>query len=176
MSNSIYWYDYETFGTDPRYDRLAQFAGLRTDEQLNVISDPLVMYCKPANDMLPDPMACMVTGITPQKARAEGLIEAEFIAAVQAGKICKYLRSVLDEFGFPQDGPTTIYEDNQAAVAMVNENKPTPRSRHIDIQHFAIQEWRQRGILQLQCLPGVINPVDQATKALGWTLLSRHAR
>lgn len=82
MANSIYWYDYETFGTDPRYDRLAQFAGLRTDEDLNVIGDPLVMYCKPADDMLPDPMACMITGITPQKALAEGLIEAEFIAAI----------------------------------------------------------------------------------------------
>ena len=82
MANSIYWYDYETFGTDPRYDRLAQFAGLRTDEELNVIGDPLVMYCKPADDMLPDPMACMITGITPQKARAEGLIEAEFIATI----------------------------------------------------------------------------------------------
>ncbi len=83
MTNSIYWYDYETFGTDPRYDRLAQFAGLRTDEELNVIGDPLVMYCKPADDMLPDPMACMITGITPQKAQSEGLIEAEFIAAIQ---------------------------------------------------------------------------------------------
>ncbi|UCB55627.1 MAG: exodeoxyribonuclease I [Thiotrichales bacterium] len=82
MANSIYWYDYETFGTDPRYDRLAQFAGLRTDEELNVIGDPLVMYCKPADDMLPDPMACLVTGITPQKALSEGLIEAEFIAAI----------------------------------------------------------------------------------------------
>ena len=82
MAHSIYWYDYETFGTDPRYDRLAQFAGLRTDEDLNVIGDPLVMYCKPADDMLPDPTACLVTGITPQKALAEGLIEAEFIAAI----------------------------------------------------------------------------------------------
>ena len=83
MTNSIYWYDYETFGTDPRHDRLAQFAGLRTDEELNVIGDPLVMYCKPANDMLPDPVACMITGITPQKALAEGLPEVEFIAAIE---------------------------------------------------------------------------------------------
>jgi exodeoxyribonuclease-1 len=82
MTNSIYWYDYETFGTDTRYDRLAQFAGLRTDEDLNVISDPLVIYCKPADDMLPDPMACMITGITPQKALSDGLIESEFIAAI----------------------------------------------------------------------------------------------
>ena len=82
MSNSIYWYDYETFGIDPRYDRIAQFAGIRTDEDLNIIGDPLTLYCKPANDMLPDPKACMITGITPQKALQAGLIEAEFIAAI----------------------------------------------------------------------------------------------
>ncbi len=79
---SIYWYDYETFGIDPRQDRIAQFAGLRTDEDLNIIGEPLVMHCKPASDMLPDPQACLITGITPQKAEAEGLIEAEFIAAI----------------------------------------------------------------------------------------------
>ncbi len=82
MANSIYWYDYETFGINPRQDRLAQFGGIRTDEDLNIISDPLVIYCKPADDMLPDPYACLVTGITPQKALAEGLIESEFIATI----------------------------------------------------------------------------------------------
>jgi len=82
MSNSIYWYDYETFGINPRMDRLAQFAGIRTDEALNVISDPLMIYCKPANDMLPDPQSCLITGITPQRALADGLPEAEFITAI----------------------------------------------------------------------------------------------
>jgi len=82
MANSIYWYDYETFGINPRLDRLAQFGGIRTDENLNIISDPLIIYCKPADDMLPDPYACLVTGITPQKALAEGLIESEFIATI----------------------------------------------------------------------------------------------
>ena len=82
MANSIYWYDYETFGIDPRFDRLAQFGGIRTDEDLNIISDPLVIYCKPADDMLPDPRSCLITGITPQKALSDGLIEAEFIAAI----------------------------------------------------------------------------------------------
>ncbi len=82
MANSIYWYDYETFGINPRLDRLAQFGGIRTDEDLNIISDPLVIYCKPADDMLPDPQACLITGITPQKALADGLIESEFIATI----------------------------------------------------------------------------------------------
>lgn len=82
MTNSIYWYDFETFGIDPKYDRLSQFAGIRTDEELNIISDPLTLYCKPADDCLPDPGACMVTGITPQKALADGINEVEFISAI----------------------------------------------------------------------------------------------
>ena len=101
--------------------------------------------------------------------------ESEFIAAVSAAKVAKYLRSVLTELGYPPDGPTPLYEDNQAAIAMINERKPTPRSRHIDIQHFAIQEWRQRKIVDMHYIPGIINPADQATKALGWTLHARHA-
>lgn len=82
MANTIYWYDYETFGLDPRYDRLSQFAGIRTDEDLNIISQPLTLYCKPADDCLPDPRACLVTGITPQKALADGINEVEFISAI----------------------------------------------------------------------------------------------
>ena len=80
--NSIYWYDFETFGIDPRMDRLAQFAGIRTDEELNIISDPLMLYCKPADDMLPDPQSCLITGITPQKALIDGISETEFITAI----------------------------------------------------------------------------------------------
>jgi hypothetical protein len=78
------------------------------------------------------------------------------------------------QVGFTQDGPTPLYEDNMAAIAMINERKLTPRSHHIDIQHFAIQEWQQRGIIVMHHIPGVINVADQATKALSWTLHSCH--
>ena len=65
MSKTFYWHDYETFGVDPSVDRPSQFAGLRTDENLNPIGEPLVIYCQPQKDILPAPMACLVTGITP---------------------------------------------------------------------------------------------------------------
>ena len=82
MALTFFWHDYETWGTDPRRDRAAQFAGIRTDEELNPIGQPLVLYCKPADDMLPHPEASLVTGLTPQKALAEGVCEAEFMAAI----------------------------------------------------------------------------------------------
>lgn len=76
---TILWHDYETFGTDPKLDRPSQFAGIRTDEDLNIIEEPLNFYCKPANDFLPNPMACHVTGVTPQDAYNKGVPEYEFI-------------------------------------------------------------------------------------------------
>ena len=79
---SLYWYDYETFGTDPRRDRPVQFAGLRTDLQLNIIDEPLCIFCRPSDDFLPHPEACLITGITPQKALAEGIPEVEFIRQI----------------------------------------------------------------------------------------------
>ena len=80
--NTLYWHDYETFGIDPKYDRPSQFAGIRTDEDLNIIGEPLMIYCKQANDSLPHPQACLVTGITPQEANEKGVTEAEFIKQI----------------------------------------------------------------------------------------------
>jgi hypothetical protein len=101
--------------------------------------------------------------------------ESEFIAAVLAAKIAKYLRSILIQRDFPP-GPTLFYEDNKAAINMVNANRSTVRFRHIDIQNFAIQEWRQRGDIKLAHIPGVINPADAQTKPLGWILHHQHVR
>lgn len=79
---SFYWHDYETFGVDPQRDRAVQFAGIRTDFDFNTLGKPLVIYCQPADDTLPQPEACCVTGITPQKAVKLGICEAEFIARI----------------------------------------------------------------------------------------------
>lgn len=72
------FHDYETFGTSPALDRPAQFAALRTDADFTTIGEPEVFYCKPADDYLPQPEAVLITGITPQVARAKGENEAAF--------------------------------------------------------------------------------------------------
>lgn len=75
---SILWHDYETWGISPKFDKPSQFAGIRTDLDLNIIGEPEMFYCQPPQDYLPQPEACLVTGITPQKALRDGLTEAEF--------------------------------------------------------------------------------------------------
>ena len=80
--DSFLWHDYETFGAQPMADRPAQFAAQRTDADLNPLGDPVVWYCAPADDVLPHPMACLITGITPQEARRKGVVETEFAANI----------------------------------------------------------------------------------------------
>lgn len=88
MSNEIQktflFHDYETFGKSPSLDRPAQFAGVRTDLDFNIIGEPEVFYCQPADDYLPQPEAVMITGITPQQAKARGVSEAEFARRIHA--------------------------------------------------------------------------------------------
>ncbi len=84
MALTLYWHDYETWGADPRRDRPAQFAGLRTDPDLQPLEDPLVIYCRPPEDGLPHPEACLITGITPQRARRDGLSEAQLMGRIHA--------------------------------------------------------------------------------------------
>ena len=79
---SIYWYDLETSGTHPASDRIMQFAGCRTDAELNVIDDPYVTYVSLAADVLPHPEACLVTRITPQRANREGIDEWQAIRRI----------------------------------------------------------------------------------------------
>ena len=81
---TFYFHDYETYGTHPGRDRPAQFAGIRTDVELNPIGTPLMIYCQMPVDYLPDPEACLITGITPQQTNQHGCCEAEFIAQIHA--------------------------------------------------------------------------------------------
>lgn len=82
--NTLYWHDYETSGTDPAWDRPLQFAGIRTDEALNVVGEPLNLYCRLTPDVLPHPAAALITGISPQMTAAKGLSEPQFIARIHA--------------------------------------------------------------------------------------------
>lgn len=81
---TFFIYDFESFGVNPATDRPAQFAGIRTDMDFNVIGEPVMFFCKQTVDYLPSPEAVMVTGITPQQCNAQGLSEPEFAARIHA--------------------------------------------------------------------------------------------
>lgn len=78
MAQTFFFYDLETSGLSARDDRVMQFAGIRTDMDLNPISEPYNLLVALNDDTLPSPEALMVTGISPQKTIDEGYTEAQF--------------------------------------------------------------------------------------------------
>jgi exodeoxyribonuclease-1 len=119
-SHTFLWHDYETFGINPRRDRPAQFAGIRTDAELNEIGEPLMIYCKPASDYLPDPESCLLTGITPQLCLERGVAEHEFAARIEA---------VLAEPGTIGVGYNTIRFDDEVTRHLFWRNLIDPYAR-----------------------------------------------
>jgi len=117
---SFFWHDYETFGRVPRRDRPAQFAGLRTDAQLNEIGEPVMIHCRPPLDALPDPESCLLTGITPQQCAAEGLPEHDFAARIE---------QVLAEPGTVGVGYNTLRFDDEVTRHLFWRNLIDPYAR-----------------------------------------------
>lgn len=79
MATTLFFYDLETSGLKPTSARIMQFAGQRTDEDLNPIDEPINRLIILPKDVLPDPQAVLIHGITPQQTQLEGLSEAEFL-------------------------------------------------------------------------------------------------
>lgn len=119
-SHTFFWHDYETFGLNPRRDRPAQFAGIRTDAELNEIGEPLMIYCQPANDYLPDPASCMLTGITPQHCLQHGVAEHAFAAQIE---------QVLAQPGTIGVGYNTIRFDDEVTRYLFWRNLIDPYAR-----------------------------------------------
>ena len=120
MAHTFLWHDYETFGINPRVDRPAQFAAIRTDADLNVIGEPLMLYCQPAADYIPDPASCLITGITPQTCLERGIPEHEFAAQIEAA---------LSEPGTIGVGYNTIRFDDEFTRFMLWRNLRDPYAR-----------------------------------------------
>ncbi len=117
---TFFWHDYETFGRVPKRDRPAQFAGIRTDADLNEINEPLMLYCQPAPDFLPDPEACLLTGILPQTCIEQGVPEHQFADAIEAA---------LAEPGTVGVGYNTIRFDDEVTRFMFWRNLLDPYAR-----------------------------------------------
>ncbi|GAB1432023.1 exodeoxyribonuclease I [Spirochaetota bacterium] len=83
MAKTILWYDLETFGLNPRHDRIAQFACIRTNERLEPVSEQLILYSRISDDYLPSPRSCLVHRISPQDTIEKGIPEYEFAKAIR---------------------------------------------------------------------------------------------
>jgi hypothetical protein len=92
------------------------------------------------------------------------------MAACNVGQMCLFVCSILWDLDIPQEVATVAYEDNDGCTSMGNAQKPTPRTRHIDIKNFALCNWVERDLILLERIDTSINPADHLTKILTCTL------
>lgn len=67
-------------------------------------------------------------------------LEAEYNALTLACQETIWLRRLLNELGFPQAEPTTIYEDNQGCISFATAERTSGRVKHIDTKRHFVRE------------------------------------
>ena len=82
---------------------------------------------------------------------------------------------MLQELGFPHESPTPVYEDNDPTIDIVNSGITTERTHYIDVRLYAIKVWKEAGAIIMHRIDGIISPLDDLTKPLGWVIHSRHS-
>jgi hypothetical protein len=100
--------------------------------------------------------------------------EAEYVAASQCGQEVVYLREILHDFGFTPTGPTRVYEDNLACVAMSENPVRRKYSRHIDIRRYFVRDLVAQQILKLVPLRTNLMVANAITKSLPTPAHAKH--
>lgn len=117
---TFYFHDYETGGLSTSLDRAVQFAGIRTDENFNIIGEPLNIICHIQDDYVPSLEATLVTGITPNQCQSQGMKEADF---------CKAILAELGKSGTCGVGYNSIKFDDNVTRNMLFRNLQDPYQR-----------------------------------------------
>jgi hypothetical protein len=109
-----------------------------------------------------------------QSTTALSSTESEPMARCDAGKIIKYMRNLFTDLRLVLTGPTLVGEDNQGTILLANHRRPSVRTRHMDIQYFATQEWTHQVLIRFFKIDGKANPSDALSKVLYRVLHRRH--
>ena len=83
-------------------------------------------------------------------------------------------KQFLNELRLYQLSPTVIYVDNKGAYNIAQQGQPTKNSKHIDIRHFAIQDWVEKDLISIESVKTTSNVSDSLSKATQKQLFHRH--
>jgi hypothetical protein len=116
-------------------------------------------------------LLCIGTGAVSWSSKLQSLValsttEAEFIAAVEAGKEMLWMRNLLQELGFPVAGPSTFQIDNQSALAVAKNPEHHGRMKHLDMRYFWLRDAVENGTLSPVYVPTEEQAADILTKSL----------
>ncbi|KAI0923982.1 hypothetical protein AcV5_010529 [Taiwanofungus camphoratus] len=111
------------------------------------------------------------TGAISWSSKLQGIVtlsttEAEYIAAVEAGKEILWMRNILTEFGYTIDMPSTLYIDNQSSLSVTKNPEHHGRMKHLDLRFYWLRDTVETGIITTEYMPTKLMVADVLTKAL----------
>jgi len=118
---------------------------------------------------------CFFAASRKQTVTAQSSTEAEFIGTNSVARDIVWCRMLLDELGFPQHGPTVVYEDNKSTIDLLASAKYHAKTKHIEVRYFYVKDQLASGILSFQYQPTEEMVSDVLTKPLSGALFHRHA-
>jgi Reverse transcriptase (RNA-dependent DNA polymerase) len=112
-----------------------------------------------------------------QSTVATSSVHAEYMALYDTIREVVWLRTLLQEMGFPESGPTKVYGDNQGCLAICSNLRTDSRTKHIDIKYHFNREQVQGGMIDLEYCPTGGMVADSLTKPTNISkyLWCRHA-
>ena len=118
---------------------------------------------------------CFFAASRKQTVTAQSSTEAEFIGTNSVARDIVWCRMLLEELGFPQQGPTIVYEDNKSTIDLLSSAKYHAKTKHIEVRYFYVKDQLASGILSFQYQPTVDMVSDVLTKPLSGALFHRHS-
>ena len=117
-------------------------------------------YCLTINNVIVDWSSKCQKGVPAQSSS-----EAENMAAVNAANNVVWFKELLNELGSPQ-GTVTIYEDNEACIALSKNPQDHSRTKHIQVRFHVIRQYVEDEIVELKYVPSKSQLADIFTKSL----------
>jgi hypothetical protein len=92
--------------------------------------------------------------------------ESEYVAGAHAAKEALWLRSLISQIFDSFSDPTTLFSDNQSAIALAKDHQYHARTKHIDVRFHFIRWVIEDGKIRLIYCPTAEMVADTLTKAL----------
>lgn len=93
--------------------------------------------------------------------------EAEYVALCETAKEIVWIKNLMKDFGQEMDDPIVIYTDSQSAMSMIEREKFSNRTKHVDIKYHYVKDLVQQGLIKLKYCSTEVNVADMLTKPLG---------
>ena len=96
--------------------------------------------------------------------------EAEYVGMSDEAKDAMLVRNIMQEYGYPQDGPTEMEADCDPAINIVKNVAPSHALRHVDVAYKHIQEKYRRKVI----IPIKVGTDEQTADIFTKVALTKH--